>query len=449
MNPAARQYVDRIGAKRSSRGANSANRFFPIVAAIFSLNVLYAELSLAAWEIRPIATAGFQYQTNPRYARVNEDEATGTLLGARLPMSFFSDRTQLFLEPRLVYSFYAEEDDKDLEDEDQYLTGRISRQSKRTNYGLSGRYSDVGIRTSEFESASPDSPTGGTGGSSFVNATQKRWQIDPYWAYQFTPLNTVSLNAGYNDVTYTRTALSSRFDYTNSYASAAVEHVFNQKNKVSINANASQFDAIEPNSGLENDSKTTGLSLIYTYAFSATLEASANLGWARTKSEVKRQPIFVDPEFGPICSLDFFTVIPCTFKSDVSNFVGGLSLAKKTERIQYDLSIGQSVSPNSNGSEVVRRTLRGYMTTDFTERWRGKFGLLMFDQEDVGDFSQRKRQYLGLNTNLQWKFTRRWAIRGDYRFTYNSNEDRIAADQPSARNHLFFVGLVYSGDGWR
>jgi hypothetical protein len=428
MNPAPTQYVDRITAKRSSGGANSAHRFFPIAAAIFSLTVLYAELSLAAWEIRPIATAGVQYQTNPRMSHQNEDEATGTLLGARLPMSFFSDRTQLFLEPRLVYSFYAESDDEDLEDEDKYLTGRINRQSARASYGLGGQYSDVGIRTSEFESASPDSPTGGTGGPSFVNTTQERWHVDPYWAFQFTPLNTLRLNAGYNDVTYSRTSVFSRFDYTNSYASAGVEHVFNQKNKVSINANASKFDAIEPNSGLENDSETTGLSLIYTYAFSATLEASANLGWARTKSEVKRQPIFVDPEFGPICSLDFFTVIPCTFKSDASNFVGDLSLTKKTERIQYDLSIGQSVSPNSNGSEVVRRTLRGYMTTDFTERWRGKFGLLMFDQDDVGDFSQRERQYLRLEANLRWKFTRRWAIRGDYRFTYNSDENRLAVD---------------------
>jgi hypothetical protein len=430
-------------------GSRNARRFYPLAAAIFSLAMLYGEFSLAAWEIRPIATAGVLYETNPRMRRENEDEATGLLLGARLPMSFFSDRTQFFLEPRLVYSFYAEEDDEDLEDQNEYLRGSVNRQSTRTNYGVSGQYSNVGIRTSEFESGLPDTPEGGTGGPSFFDRTQERWHVDPFWAFQFTPLNTVSLNAGYNDVTYSRSPLSTLFDFNNSYVSAAVEHVFNQKNKLTLSANASQFDSIEPNRGLENDSTTTGLSLIYTHAISATLEASANLGWGRTTNEVTRRPIFIDPELGPICSFDFFNVIPCSFKSDVSNFIGDLSLTKRTERIEYDISIGQTISPNSNGSEVLRRTLRGHMATDFTERLRGQFGVLVFDQDDVGDFSRRERQYLALDAHLQWKFTRRWSIRGDYRFTYNRDENRLIENQPSASNHRFFVGIVFSGDGWR
>jgi hypothetical protein len=440
---------DGMAAQISWPESRKAPRCHAVVAAILIILVMYSEISLAAWEIRPIATAGVQYQTNPRMSRRFEDEATGTLLGARLPMSLFSDRTQMFLEPRLVYSFYAEPDDEDLEDRDKYLAGRINRQMARTNYGVSGQYSDVGLRTSEFESAGPDNPSGGTGDPSFLNTTQKRWHFDPYWTFQFTPLNSVSLNAGYNDVTYSRTSVFTRFDYTSSYVTAAVEHIFNEKNKLSLNANASQFDSIEPNSGLQNDSTTTGMSLIYSHALSGTLEASANLGWARTTSEITRQPILIDPEFGPICSFDFFTVIPCSIKSDASNFVGNLSLTKHTEKIQYDVSIGQTVSPNSNGSEVVRRTLSGYMTGDFTERLNGKLGLLIFDQDDVGDFSTRERQYLRLETTLRWKFTRLWAIRGDYRFTYNADSSNLTGDQPSARNHLFFIGIVYSGDGWR
>ena len=160
MNCSAKMCFDRIEKRMPLRGSAKAIYFYALVASIVSLTVLYSGPSLAAWEIRPIATAGVQYQTNPRMSRQNEDEATGTLLGARLPMSLFSDRTQLFVEPRLVYSFYAESDDEDLENQDKYLAGRINRQMVRTNYGLTGQYSDVALITSEFESASPDSPSG-------------------------------------------------------------------------------------------------------------------------------------------------------------------------------------------------------------------------------------------------------------------------------------------------
>lgn len=449
MNCSARMCFGRIGKRMRLRGPAKVICFYPLAAAIFSLMALHSDPGLAAWETRPIATAGVQYQTNPRMRRENEDEASGLLLGARLPTSFFSDRTQLFVEPRLVYSFYAEPDDEDLENQDKYLAGRINRQMARTNYGLTGQYSDVGIITSEFESASPDSPSGGTGGTFFLDTTQKRWHIDPYWTFQFTPLNSVSLSAGYNDVTYSRTSVSSRFDYTNSYATAAVEHVFNPTHKLSLRANASQFDSMEPNSGFENDSNTTSLSLIYRYALSTTLEASANLGWAKTESTITRPPIFIDPEFGPICSIDFFNIIDCEFKSDGSNFVGDLSLTKRTERIQYNASVGQTISPNSNGSEVVRRTLRGYLTSDFTERLRGRFGLIVFEQENATGFGRRDREYLRVNTNLRWKFTRRWAIRADYIFTYNRDNLRLGGSTSSANNHRFFVGIVWSGDGWR
>ena len=115
----------------------------------------------AAWEIKPRVRLGANYQSNP--ARVSDTRdsrsATGLRIDARLPMTWQDGRWHLSLDPRLDYILYPKDIDKELKEENQYVTAQIAYSGMRSTTGVAGGYSNVSTRTAEFETPDPDSPS--------------------------------------------------------------------------------------------------------------------------------------------------------------------------------------------------------------------------------------------------------------------------------------------------
>jgi len=437
---------------RDSDVSHLVNRicYWLLLTAIAGLTSLGGEAAFAAWEVKPIVTVGADMQTNPRHRSDSgsEESATGLRIATSLPTTVRSERTNLTITPTYVTSFYRKEINEDLEDDDKLLTANISHIAPQSGYGMSAGYTKLSLRTSEFEFSDPDSPTGGTGRIS-AEGTQDHWWVAPYWSYQLSPRNSISLNGGYHDITYNETQIGF-FDSDFNSLSASVRHIFDAKNSLSFQANLSNFNSNNPDTGARNESETNGLSVVYGRALSNTLSTNVNLGWARTKSEFSFSltPIEI-PGLGPVCP-GTFAPPPCDLvsKSDVTNFVGDISLTLAAETTQYTVSVGQSVSPNSAGSEVLRQTAQGFMTKTFTERLSGSLGVLAFDQKNVGESTLQERQFVSLTTSLNWKFSERWSVSGHYTYTYDRAKG-LVFDRQSTVNHRLFLSVIWAGLGWR
>ncbi len=369
---------------------------------------------------------GSRFDTNPRYEASTRDfeSAWGTLVDARLPLLYRTQRTSISLDPRLVYSFYSDSDKDDLEDRDKYLTGAASWSTQLSSTGASYGITDLALRTSEFLD-------GGSGGARiFGRDTQQRWFFQPYWQYQFSQTNSMVMNGGYEEVRYTEESASRRFDYDYTDVGTSFQHALNERHTLALQARFTDFDSKSTDLGIGNNSKTNSLSVVYSYAWSERTELSADIGWANTKSETQFSNGFA-------------------FKSDSSNFIGNLTATHQSETVEYNVVLGQSITPNSNGSEVLRFNIDGTARKNFSSRITGQLGITAFTQSNVGDESQAfDRNYIRGTLRLNYSLTRRWSVYGSYAYTFDTQK-RFLSEDRVVRNHFASMGIRFAGDGWR
>ena len=319
---------------------------------------------------------------------------------------------------------------------------------QRSVTGASYGYTDLSLRTSEFQNAG-DSSSGGSGGQRiFFNDKQRRWFVQPYWQYQLSQKNSFLLNGGYEEVRYDEEIVSRRYDYDYSSVSATLNRAISSRHKLGLRAQWTKFDSENRDLRVTNDSETNSLNLVYEFVWSESTQLIVDAGWARTKSSVTRPNNF-SPVIGPYCEPALIQFFPCEFKSDSSNFVGNVTLNKKTETVDWRVVVGQSITPNSNGAEVLRFNIDASARRKFTQRFSSRLGIVAFTQNDVGDTDRDfERDYIRANVRLDYRFAPHWSVYGIYAYSFNDQSDNIF-DDFTVRNNFLSAGITYRGDGWR
>jgi hypothetical protein len=164
------------------------------------LAVLNGSPALAYWQVTPQAQVGITYESNPRYFTKAEeaqqllvnpeagDDALGVYLDAQLQGLFRTPSSQVTLTPRIRRTDYLKSNE-DLNDADSYLNFTSTHRGTLGSVGLDAGYQKTGVRSSEFESATPsepDAPLPENGGSGqFSDTTQKTWDLQPSLTFSF------------------------------------------------------------------------------------------------------------------------------------------------------------------------------------------------------------------------------------------------------------------------
>lgn len=406
-----------------------------------------------AWDATPRVSLGAIYEDNPRLTRdqAQQDSASGAILDAELRLRARTERTEWLLRPRLRSSVYTGSKNDDLEDNDWYVDLNASHLFQRASLGFSSNYQNVGVRSSEFASAIPDDPdepppTGDSGELIRVDDTREQWSVNPYASFVLTERNRLDLFAGYTGVSFDRTGeTSSRGDYDYTSGGASFQHAFDPRNRVSVSLSASRFESDRAGFILENSSDTYNLSATYERTLSPTWTASATVGAARTESETLIEAQ-IPPGFEPFCGI-LINCDPVQLSNKSSNFVGSGELRRRGEVNTFTASIGRAISPNASGTEVVRDTFRVFLDRQFSERMVASVGVLLFDEQSVGELARRDRLYYRGEAILRWRFAREWWLRGSY--AYTRDKDDLRADGTSVDNHRVFAGIEWRGLGWR
>ncbi len=401
------------------------------------------------FEAVPVLEVAALHETNPRLQNDDEDDATGLVLDGRLDMRWDNGRTSLDLDPRARFSFYADSDDNDLEDEDFWINSLLAHKTALSEYTLNTRYSTVGVRSSEVESAGDSSGTG-SGTIRRADDSRQTFTIGPGWSRQFGARNLVSISGSYTDVDFDKNTLqTSRLPYEYWDGRTSFQRSLNPKLQAGIQLELARFESKASGAAsIENTSDTYGASLFTNYSFSETLSGSAYFGARNTDIELKRQQVGTLPDGSPLCLSAGIFVVPCTENTDDVNFVGSASLTQESERTTYDLSISRAVTPNSNGGEQIRDSVDLVASRQLTERMTGSIGVLYFGQEDVADLTNRDSTYVSARLGLSWRLARYWSLFGAYRYV-NDDDENLNGTNDDATNHYFYLGVRYRGQGWR
>ncbi len=425
----------------------------------------------AAWDVKPTLGVGARYESNPRMQRRNERDALGTVVNAALDITAATGRTTVILKPKVRLNFYPDKADSDLENDDRYLDLLVEHETAQSVYGLAASYSDVSIRTSELaDTGGPGAPPPGndSGALLFVDQTRELWSVTPSWRYQLSARNVVLASASYSEVTFSKeTEVTNLFDYKSSDAVLSLQHMLSEADSVSIELTAAGFKSETPSSGLVNETTSYGANASFTHAFSDTLDVTAQVGSEKSTFDVTGffpdeatgnpltdlNPFFPTPKFmctdPPDQAFLPFNFVPCTRSDSDTNLLYGISLNKSTERANMNISLDRSIYPNSRGSTVVQDTLRFFWRQNFSARWSGTLSLNAYQQTDVGELTDRERDFFRADLTLQWQWTKRWYFRGRYAFVRDNQKDNIRAifSNGSADNQLVYVGIEYRGLG--
>jgi len=413
-----------------------------------------------AWEATPRVAVGAEYEDNPRLTRNEQfqDSATGAIVDAELRLVARTERTNWLLRPRLRASRYAGSKNEDLEDDNWYIDLNASQVFQRASIGFTSNYQNVGVRSSEFASAIPDDPdapppTGDSGELIRVDDTREQWSINPYASFFLTERNQLNLFAGYTDVSFDRTgSTSSRGDYDYLSGGASFQHAFDPRNRLSVSLSASRFQSDQAGIILENTSDTYNLTATYERTLSPTWTASATAGASRTDStSILSPPPLINDCFNFVEIFDAILIPvpidPCRLSDKSSNFIGSGELRRRGELTTFTASIGRAISPNASGTEVVRDTFRVFLDREFSQMLVASVGVLLFDEQSIGELARRDRLYYRGEAILRWRLSREWWLRGAY--AYTRDKDDLRASGQTVDNHRVFAGIEWRGLGWR
>jgi hypothetical protein len=413
--------------------------------------VLSASPALAYWEIIPQVDAGITYEDNPRYisdesvdaGSVLREDATGVFTELQLDLTYKTPATELNLHPRVRESNYLESN-KDLNEDDRYLDVLAARSGELGYAAFRGRYQETGIRTNEFESATPENPdepptvTGASG--RFSEDTQEIWSFQPSLNYQLSPRNVVGLSGLWTESVYDEdetigVGVNNYVDYDYSSVELSMRHVLDPKNVFVVALNGGSFSTKDPESVLVNSTDSFGITAAYERTISETLTGSLTVG-------INRSSIDIETNAGgiPLAS------------NEERNFIGSLEVRKRSERTTLNFSVGSQIAPRSDGTEVIQEQLRFYVDRRLGARLDGSLGVLYSIESAVGEaapnvLTRQDRDYFTVDAGLSWRLTETLSVYGTY--SYLSDTTDVITGNIHQTNNRLYLGVRYRGVGLR
>ncbi len=418
------------------------HRHIKAAAILISLlpGLLTSQLAHAYWELIPRIEGGITTETNPynRLETQSYDSATGAFADLRLDGAFKTPRSAVTLVPRLR-TFKYSGSDKNLDDDDYSIDLNAFHQWDIASASLQLAYRDNGIRTTEYNTATPGQT---------VDDSQKTWSFDPSLSYTLSLRSSLRLTADVTDITYDASSQSGYYDYTNSGLQATWIYAFSEKTSVLLSANGGRFKADDPYSRAENTTDSRGGTIALERKLTPTITTTVTLGSSHSSQDIILEPFF-NPFVGYYCPADF---IPdpqgvCVGRESSNNFVGGITLRQASEVMTTTIDYSQSQAPRSTGSSVVSESFRLNFDRELSQRFNGSVNLLYTSDSALGNYGRRDRVYYSAGTTVRYRLTEYLSLYGTY--TYTVNEDDANDGGVKQKNNRLFFSLVYRGVGIR
>lgn len=406
-----------------------------VLLACIPSGLLTPQLAHAYWELIPRVEGGITAESNPynRLETQSSDDATGGFADFRLDSAYRTQRDVITLVPRFRTYQYTGSDDR-LDDDDLSLDLNASRQWDTASVSLRAGYRDNGIRTSEYNTATPGQTS---------NDSQETWSFGPSVSYAFSALNSLQLTADFSDITYDASPTAGYYDYTNSSIQATWIHVLNTRTSALLSANTGRFKATDPYSPARNTTDSVGGTVALEYKISPTITTTVTLGTSHSTQDI-HQGLIEDPDNpGFLCPTYPFAL--CSGSESSDNFVGGITLRQSSEVMTTTVEYSQSQAPRSNGTSVVSDNFRLGFNRNLSQRLNGSIDLLYASDSSLGNIGRRDRVYYSAGGTLRYRLTETLSVNGSYYYSVNDDD----ANSAKQKNNRLFISLVYKGVGIR
>ncbi len=405
---------------------------------------LTSSSALAYWELTPQLGAGITWESNPRYESNNDKDAvSGTFALAGLNGSYKTPADQFTLSTSFQQTNYLDSNGRNndsLNSDNWNVNLGAFHADRRGDIGLSAGYSESPIRNGDVDPNAPPQPDGG---GTFADGTQKYGNLGTFLTYNLSPRNRVSLNYNVSESTYdipgNRSFNDFYFDYTDDGASVGISHYLNEKNFFQLVLNGGTFKSEAQNGPAKNTTDSYGISVGYSYVPTETVTASFNIGTTRSSVDIRGLPF--DPLTGAFCAQE----ATCSASDESRNFVGGITISKRSEETTLTFDASRALAPQSDGTQDIQDLFSLFVQRTLTRRLSVTAGTLFSNSSAVGDLGQQNDKYYTLDTSLSWQLTPTFTTYGKYTYASYDNDGTSSSDT----NNILYFGVTYQGVGFR
>jgi hypothetical protein len=385
------------------------------------LGVLAAPLASAQeWVFDPRIELEAIYDDNYRLTDQpgQEIEVEGGALDAQLTARKQGAASLFEITPRIRSSLFPDESSE--ESTDYFLTLSGEKRTQRTNLGVSARFADESVVTSEllvadFPGVDLGQPVSGDAGRTSVRNRRKLYAIQPTLDFDWTERRQVTVEAHYVNAAYDND-LFEQVGYTDAGGSAGIVWDVSQRSKLAVTVLASQYS---PDDNSE-DTSTTGVFAEWRTAPSQVTNFYFRVG----SNRAERDGTGTQPDVSS------------------SSFNGGVGVAWNFQVTRIVLDALRSTVPSSAGEVVNRDELRFRVTRDFSPRVSGFVAARGIRTEGIDEASVsdvRDRKYYTGRTGLEWRVTRQYSLEGAYEYKWQEFQD----EPNSATSNGVTLSLVY------
>ena len=362
----------------------------------------------ANWLIEGRAEVSAHYDDNIFMDPDDELSVFGAILSPEIDIGGRSETWDVFLNTRLDFARYTEDDS--LDSEDVTLGLDSSYRTQLGTWEFDATFKRLNTRTSELTDT----------GRVDAGGERLEYELLPSWSYILTPRDSIFVNGGWNQAFFDEATLD---DFTEYFAGAGWNHRLTEQDDITLSAFASHFENDDVD-GNENDTIATQVE--WHRVFSDRLETRLAIGprYVTTDSATGGM-VVTDSSFGFIVdgSVDYDLDERTSISGNVSRSVDASGGGSAVERDIVGLSIRHQYEPRLSFSLAA-----SYQTNR--------------DPNDEDD-NQDDRDYISIEPSVRWEFERDWFLSGSYRF-----RTQELASESRAYSNAVFVTVSYRIPKW-
>lgn len=387
------------------------------------------ETADAAWELVPEFALTAEVDDNARILVEEQPSATRMALDARLLIRSFSERSEIFIEPRIVTDTYADSRDEEIANDDLFLRTRALREFRRSWFRFQSDFRRESVLRSEIEDvlAEPGEPGTepvATGAGTFGTFTDERERFDLGLAGQIDLTDRTALGLGFDwmDVAYLDDFLvdrTERTDFTSRTLTTSLSRAVNDRDTVGATIYATHLNADR----VANKSDTLGVTATFRRPLNPVLDMTLEAGIAR-----------IDFAVGDTAGVS---------RTGIDNaFTYGLEVRRRGEAATWTFGFSRSIRPSSQGLLAERDDVILNVGRQIGPRLELTGGLRAARlDESVSVGASSHRQYLRGAIALEWSLSERMQVGTGY--------DRVLEERDNgareAVSNSVFVSLRYRG----
>lgn len=358
----------------------------------------------AEWLVEGRADLRGEYDDNITLDPTNELSVFGATFSPEVDIGGRSQNWDLFLNTRLDFARFTEQDFLNSEDQQVELEG-----SYRTQLGvwdLDAMFRRATTRTTELTDT----------GRVEVGAERLDFRVQPSWRYVLGQRDSIFVNGRWDKSTFDVSTLN---DFTRYSAGGGWTHQLTEQDDLTLSGFASHF---ENDSISGNESDTFG----------------SQLGWHRVYSERLETRIAVGPRY-------------TTSDSTVTSSNNSLGFIVDGE-VNYDLddrtliagNLSRSIAASGGGSVVERDVVRLSVRHQYEPELAFRLSIYYLQNRDANDQNAASdREYFAVEPGVSWQFERDWFLTGGYR--YRTQE---LTGESRATSNAVFVTLRHQFPKW-